>query len=161
MSERKTVAALVVGGEATAGPPLGPALGPLGLNVMAVVKEINEQTKQYAGMRVPVKVHVDQGTKQFEVEVGVPTTAALIAKETGIPKGTGTPHTTFAGNLTMQQVVRIARAKLAQSYAADAKAAAKEVIGTCVSMGIQVEGRNPRELAKEIDAGQWDRVLTT
>ncbi|MFI5421598.1 MAG: 50S ribosomal protein L11, partial [Nitrososphaerales archaeon] len=62
MPDTKTVSALVVGGEANAGPPLGPALGPLGVNVMAIVKEINELTKDYAGMRVPVKVNVETDT---------------------------------------------------------------------------------------------------
>ncbi|MEM3457724.1 MAG: 50S ribosomal protein L11, partial [Thermofilum sp.] len=63
---------LVDGGKATAGPPIGPALGPLGLNVMQVVKRINELTADYAGMRVPVKVIVDVEKKTFEVEVGTP-----------------------------------------------------------------------------------------
>ena len=159
MGETKTVSALVVGGEATAGPPLGPALGPLGVNVLAIIKEINDKTKDYAGMRVPVKINVDTSNKQFNVEVGVPTAAALIAKEAGVPKGSGTPKANLVGNLTMEQVVRIAKAKGEQSYAFSKKSGAKEVVGSCVSMGIKVEGQDPRDVLKQIDEGKWNKVL--
>src|SRR5512137_2459323 len=104
MSEKKVVEALVNGGQATAGPPLGPTLGPLGLNVLAVVKKINEVTQDYVGMKVPIKIIIDPQTKDFDVTVGTPTTAALIVKESGIPKGSGTPKTQKVGNLTMPQV---------------------------------------------------------
>ena len=159
MGEQKTVSALVVGGEATAGPPLGPALGPLGVNVMAIVKEINEKTKDYSGMRVPVKINIDTSNKQFNVEVGVPTVAALIAKESGVPKGSGTPKANLVGNLTMEQVAKIARAKADQSYAVTKRSAAKEVVGSCVSMGVRVENQDPRDVVKQIDEGKWDKAF--
>jgi len=159
MGEQKTVSALVVGGEATAGPPLGPALGPLGVNVMMIIKEINEKTKDYSGMRVPVKINVDTSNKQFNVEVGVPTAAALIAKESGVPKGSGTPKANLVGNLTMEQVVKIAKLKADQSYAFTKKSGAKEVVGSCVSMGVKVENQDPREVLKQIDEGKWDKAL--
>lgn len=156
MAEKKTVTVLIVGGEATAGPPLGPALGPLGLNVMAVVKQINDLTKDYSGMRVPVKVHVDPETKEFEIEVGLPTTSALIAKEAGISKGSGNPKTGFVGDLKWEQVLKIAKAKMAKSYGKSLRAVAKEVIGSCVSMGVTIEGKDPRLVQKEIDEGKWN-----
>lgn len=160
MGEKKQVEALLSGGEATAGPPLGPALGPLGVNVLQIVNKINELTKAYSGMKVPVRVIVDTDTKEFEVEIGTPTTSALIVKELGIEKGSGTPKAQKVGNLTMEQVGRIAKMKLPGSYALSVKSAAKEVIGTCVSMGITIEGREARELAKEIDEDKWDSALT-
>ena len=101
MPEKKVVDALVNGGQATAGPPLGPALGPLGVNVVAIVNKINEVTKSYAGMKVPVKISVDPETKKFDVTVGIPTTAALIVKEAGLQKGSGKPNTEKIGNLSM------------------------------------------------------------
>jgi large subunit ribosomal protein L11 len=101
MSETKLVEALVSGGQATAGPPLGPALGPLGLNVLAVVNKINELTASYAGMKVPVKVEVDLNTKQFNVTVGIPTTSALIVRQLGIAKGSGKPNAEKVGDLSM------------------------------------------------------------
>jgi len=159
VGEKKTVNALVTGGEATAGPPLGPALGPLGVNVLGIVNEINKQTSDFKGMRVPVKVEVDQETKQFTVSVGTPTASALIAKEAQIPKGSGKPNVEFMGNLSMNKVVSIAKNKMAGSYAKSVRSAVKEVVGSCVSMGVKVEGMDPREFMKQIDEGKWDSKL--
>ena len=156
MGEKKIINVLVTGGEASAGPPLGPALGPLGVNVLGIVNEINKQTGDFKGMRVPIKVEVDSETKQFVISVGTPTTSALIAKESGIPKGSGKPNTELVGDLTIDKVVSIAKSKIAGSYAASIKSAAKEVVGSCVSMGVRVEGKNAREFMKEIDDGKWD-----
>lgn len=160
MGEKKSVNALIVGGGATAGPPLGPALGPLGVNVMAIVNRINELTKDYSGMRVPVSITVDVETKGFDVKIGIPTTSALIIKEAGVEKGSGTPKASFAGNLSLQQVIKIAKTKMEQSYGKDLKAVVREVIGSCISMGISVENRDPRDVQKEVAEGKWDSVLS-
>ena len=156
MGEKQVINVLVTGGEASAGPPLGPALGPLGVNVLGIVNEINRQTADFKGMRVPVKVEVDKETKQFVISVGTPTTSALIAKESGIAKGSAKPNLEFVGELTMDKVINIAKSKIAGSYAANTRSAVKEVVGSCVSMGVKIEGKDPREFMKEIDAGQWD-----
>ena len=159
MGEKKTIEALVPGGQATAGPPLGPALGPLGVNVMAIVNRINELTKDFGGMKVPVKIIVDVDTKEFEVEVGTPTTSALIVKELGIEKGSGDPGKQKVGNLTIQQVIKIAKMKRQELLAKNLKKAAKEVLGSCVSMGVTVEGKDPREVQREIDEGKYDELF--
>ena len=159
LGEKKQVEALLNGGEATAGPPLGPALGPLGVNVLQIVNRINELTSGYSGMKVPVRVIVDIETKAFEVEIGTPTTSALIVKELGIEKGSGNPKAEKAGNLTVEQVVKIAKMKLPGSYALSDNSAAKEVLGSCISMGITVDGREPREIQKEISEGKWDKLF--
>ena len=159
MAELKVVEALVSGGQATAGPPLGPALGPLGVNVLAIVTKINEITKDYSGMKVPVKVSVDTETKAFEVSVGTPTTSALLVSELGITKGSGTPNTQKIGDLSMEQVVKIAKMKSADILARDLKAAVCEVLGTGVSMGVTVEGKDPRDIQKEIVEGKYDALL--
>jgi len=160
MSEtKKVVEALVAGGQATAGPPLGPALGPLGVNVLAIVNKINEVTKDYAGMKVPVKVIVDTETKEFEVTVGTPTTPALIVSELKIEKGSGSPKAQKVGNLSMEQVIRIAKVKQAELLSTNLKAAVKEVLGSCVSMGVTAEGKDPKEVQREIDEGKHDAAL--
>ena len=159
MGEKKTIEALVPGGQATAGPPLGPALGPLGVNVMAIVNKINELTKDFGGMKVPVKLIVDVDTKEFEIEVGTPTTSALIVKELGIEKGSGDPGKQKVGNLTIQQVIKIAKMKRQELLAKSLKKAAKEVLGSCVSMGVTVEGKDPREVQREIDEGKYDELF--
>jgi large subunit ribosomal protein L11 len=159
MSERKVVELLVNGGQANAGPPLGPALGPLGMNILAVVNRINELTKDYAGMKVPVKISVDTEDKSFDVSVGTPTASALIVAELKIEKGSGTPNTVKVGNLSMDQMVRIAKIKRPELLAPTLKEAAKEMLGTCVSLGVTVEGKDPREVQKEIDAGSYEDLF--
>lgn len=159
MGEKKSISALVTGGEASAGPPLGPALGPMGVNVLQVVNTINEKTKDFPGMKVPVKVQVDSETKKFTVEVGIPPTAALVAKEAGIPKGSGTAGTNYVGDLTMAGAVKIAKMKIDGSYAKDIKGAVKEVVGSCVSMGVRVEGKPAKEVFTDITAGKYDDLL--
>ncbi len=159
MSERKSIDLLVEGGAATAGPPIGPALGPLGVNVPAVVEAINRETKDYAGMRVPVKITVDVTTKQFEVKVGTPTTSALVVKELGVAKGSGKAGTEPAGNLTLEQVVKIARIKREKSWAGSLKNVVKEVLGSCVSIGVTVENKDPREVIREVDEGQHGELF--
>ncbi|MCK5628184.1 50S ribosomal protein L11 [Candidatus Bathyarchaeota archaeon] len=160
MTEKKIVDLLVSGGQATAGPPLGPALGPLGINTMAVVNKINELTKDYAGMKVPVRVSVDVENKEFEVSVGTPTTPALIVSELKLEKGSATPNTEKVGDLTMEQVLRIVKIKQPALLANTTQAAAKEVLGSCVSMGVTVEGKDPREVQKEIDQGKYAKVFS-
>jgi large subunit ribosomal protein L11 len=160
MADKKVVELLINGGQANAGPPLGPALGPLGLNTMAVVNKINELTHDYAGMKVPVKVTVDVENKTFEVAIGTPTSSALIVSELKIEKGSGTPNTAKVGNLSMEQVVRIARIKRPELLAPTLKDAAKEILGTCISMGVTAEGKDPREVQKEIDDGKYEDLFS-
>jgi large subunit ribosomal protein L11 len=159
MVENKTVELIVAGGQATAGPPLGPALGPLGINIMQVVTKINELTKDYAGMKVPVKISVNPEDKTFDVTVGVPTSSALLVSELKIEKGSGTPNSAKVGDVKIDQIVRIAKIKRPELLAKTLKGAAKEVMGTCVSMGVTVEGKDPREVQQEVDEGKFDDVL--
>ncbi len=150
---------LVDGGKASAGPPLGPALGPLGVNVGQVVAKINEKTASFQGMKVPVTLTVDAATKKFDVEVGTPPTSALVKKQIGIEKAAKTPGTELVGNLPLYKAIEIAKMKLPGTFAKTIKAAVKEVIGTCVVMGITVEGKDPREVQKEIDDGTYDMIF--
>jgi large subunit ribosomal protein L11 len=159
MVEMKNVDLIVAGGEATAGPPLGPALGPLGINIMAVVNKINELTKDYAGMKVPVKISVNPEDKTFDVTVGTPTASALLVAELKVEKGSGTPNSAKIGDLTIDQVIRIAKIKRPEMLASSLKAATKEIMGTCVSVGATIEGKDPREVQKEIDNGTYDDIL--
>lgn len=159
MGDKKSISALVSGGEASAGPPLGPALGPMGVNVLQVVNMINDKTKDFPGMKVPVKVEVDSESKKFTVEVGIPPTAALVSKEAGITKGSGAAGTNFAGNITMASAVKIAKMKIDNSYAKDLKSAVKEVIGSCVSSGVKVEEKPAKEVFSDISAGKYDELF--
>lgn len=151
------VEALVPGGKASAGPPLGPALGPLGVNVAQVVAKINEQTKDLNGMQVPVRIKVKSRT-EFEIEVGTPPTSALILKEIGIEKGTGDKST--VGNLTIEQVVRIVNIKRKTLLSKTLKNAAREVIGTAGSLGVTVDGLPSKEAQLVVANGKYDELLS-
>jgi len=154
MSE--TVESLVEGGKATAGPPLGPALGPLGVNIMEIINTINDKTKHFDGMKVPVKVIVDPKTKEFEIKVGTPPAASLILKEIGAEKGSGAPSTHKIGNLTIDQAIKVAKMKESNLLGKELKQKTKEIIGTCVSLGVTVEGKKPKDIQKSIDDGEFD-----
>lgn len=150
------VEALVPGGKASAGPPLGPALGPLGVNVAQVVAKINELTQDLNGMQVPVKVIVKSRT-EFEVEVGTPPTSALIIKEIGLEKGSG--DKTVVGNLTMEQVIKIANIKKRGLLSKSMRHAAREIIGTAGSLGATVEGMPSKEAQLAVASGKYDEIL--
>ncbi|MBC7114260.1 MAG: large subunit ribosomal protein [Archaeoglobi archaeon] len=154
----EVVEVLVPGGRATPGPPLGPALGPLGVNVKAVVDKINEKTAEFEGMQVPVKVIV-QPDGSFEIEVGVPPTTALIKKELGIEKGSGETPRNVVGNLSFEQVIKIAEIKREKMLANSLKSACKEVVGACQSMGVTIDGKTPKEVMREIEEGKYDHFF--
>lgn len=156
MGEPQKISSLVTGGEASAGPPLGPALGPMGVNIMEVINAINEKTKDFAGMKVPVTVSVDPDTKKWEIDIGIPSAAALILKEAGVQKGSGTSGTDWVGDIGMDSVLKVAQTKLESSYATSMKSVAKTIIGTCLPLGIKIEGKTPKEITAEINEGKWD-----
>ena len=155
-----TIEVLVPGGQANPGPPLGPELGPTPVDVQAVVQEINEQTAAFDGTEVPVTVTYEEDGS-FEIEVGVPPTAALIKDEAGFETGSGRPQAEFVADLSVEQVRTIAEQKLPDLLAYDVKGAAKEVAGTCVTLGVTIDGDDPREFAEKVDAGEYDDALAS
>ena len=159
MANKQTVSSLVTGGEASAGPPLGPALGPMGVNILQIISAINEKTKEFQGMKIPVTVSVDTDTKKWEIKVGIPSASALLLKDAGIQKGSGTSGTEWVGEVSADMIAKIAKVKLETSYASSLKSVAKQIVGTCVSLGIKVEGKTPKEFTAEINEGKWDSKL--
>ncbi len=157
MAQRINV--LVDAGKASAGPPLGPALGPLGVNVTEVIAKINEKTKDFAGMKVPVEVSVDPSTKKFEVKTGSPPVSQLIMKEIGAEKLASNPKFEKVGNLGIEQVIKIAKMKLDSLNCLAMKSAVKTIIGSCVSIGVIVEGMEPRDATKAVNDGKFDKEI--
>ena len=156
MGDKQTISAIVTGGGATAGPPLGPSLGPMGVNILQVIEGINEKTKEFKGMKIPVTVSVDSDTKKWEIKVGIPSAAALLLKEAGIQKGSATSGSEWIGDITADIITKVAKIKLESSYASSLKSVAKEIVGTCVSLGIKIEGKTPKEFTAEINEDKWD-----
>ncbi|MBI2668997.1 50S ribosomal protein L11 [Candidatus Woesearchaeota archaeon] len=156
---KQTVEVMVEGGKATAAPPLGPALGPTGMNIGQVVMEINKRTVTMAGMQIPVKVIIDTDSKTFTIEVGTPPTSALVKKEAGVEKGAGNPLQEKIADLMIEQIIKIAKTKEGDLLGNSLKMKVKEVIGTCNSMGILVEGLPGRDALKAVEAGKFDEEI--
>jgi len=160
MSEEfETVSLLVDAGEAKPGGSIAPALGPLGLNLGKVVADINTATADFKGMKVPVDIVVNKGKRTYTIEVGLPPTSALVLNEIGIPKGSGRAGSEVVADAKFEQIVKVAYAKKSDLLAASIGAAAKEVLGTMVSMGITCDGLDVREVQKKVDAGDYDDIL--
>ncbi|NJN67293.1 MAG: 50S ribosomal protein L11 [Chloroflexaceae bacterium] len=124
-------------GKATPAPPVGPALGQYGLNIMAFVKEYNEKTASQAGSIVPAEVSI-YSDRSFTVRLLTPPAADLLRKAAGVPKGSGVPNRTLVGQVTWSQVRDIAQVKMPDLNAVDMEGAEKIIAGTARSMGIQV-----------------------
>lgn len=143
--------ALVKGGDASPGPPLGPKLGPLGVNIQDVINEINNKTKDFEGMEVPVIIRVDEETDEFEVEVGKPPTAALVKQEAELEKGSDEPGREFVGNLSQEKLEKIAEMKKTDLLGKNNKQRMKEIAGACVSIGVKIDEKEPKEYLKTLD----------
>ena len=156
MGDKTTISTLVEGGSASAGPPLGPDLGPLPTDVGEVVSAINDKTKDFEGMEVPVDVEVDEETGDFEIEIGTPPVAQLIFDELGIDGGSGEPNRDKVADMDVATACKIARMKSTDLLAMDLRGAVKEVIGSANSAGITVDGKDAYQVGKEIDDGKYD-----
>jgi large subunit ribosomal protein L11 len=156
---KEIVEALVDGGKASAAPPLGPALGPLKVNIGQVITEINKKTAAFAGMKVPVKVIVDSETKAFDIEIGTPPASGLITKEFNLKQGSGIPNKSKVANASIEDVIKIAKMKESNLTAKTLKASVKTIIGSCNAMGVLIEGKTAVEINADIDQGKYDKIL--
>lgn len=164
MGRKETLDLLGEGGKFAPGASTAPRLSALKVNIGEIFKKVNDATKDYSGMQVPVKVKIDTETKDVEVEVGTPPASSMIKKElkievAKISEEEKVAGKTSVGDLKMDQVVKIAKAKQNSLLAKDLKAAVKQILGTANSMPLTVEGKKPRELIKEIEEGKWDQSI--
>ncbi|MEM5829198.1 MAG: 50S ribosomal protein L11 [Candidatus Aenigmatarchaeota archaeon] len=168
MSEKEVIKILVEGGKASPGPTTAPKLSSYKLNIGEVFKQINEKTKEYSGLQVPVKLIIDKKTREYNIEIGIPPVSSLIKKELGVvgkeEKSTSQTEgekkgNVLIGDLTLEQCVKIAKIKMRDMQAKDLKTAVKTVLGTAVSMPVTVEGKKPKEILKEIEEGKYDNLF--
>src|SRR6476661_320566 len=126
-------------GQANPAPPVGPALGQHGVNIMEFCKAYNAATESQRGNVVPVEISVYED-RTFDFKLKTPPAAKLLLKAAGVAKGSGTPHTTKVASVSMDQVREIAKTKAEDLNANDIEQAAKIIAGTARSMGITVQG---------------------
>lgn len=126
-------------GKATPAPPVGPALGQAGVNIMGFAKEFNARTADQNGMLIPVVITVYED-RSFEFITKTPPAAVLLKKAAGVEKGSGEPNTNKVATVTADQVREIAETKMQDLNAADVEAAMRMIEGTARSMGFNVEG---------------------
>lgn len=156
---KETIEVLIEGGKATAAPPLGPALGPMKVNIGQVVADINKKTADFKGMKVPVKVIVDTETKEYNIEIGTPPASQLVKSELGIKKGSGTPDKDYVADMTIDQIKKVARMKFDALLANDLSGAVREIAGTCYSLGVKIDGKKPRDFIADVKAGKYNSQL--
>lgn len=160
MSENKLeLEALVEGGKASGGPPIGPAIGPTGVPIKSVIDTINDKTKDFKGLKVPVKIIVDTVAKTFEIKISTPMASALMFKEAGVEGGAHKPHEEFVADLSFEQVKKIARMKMDSLNATSLKGAVKIILGTAMSSGVKCDGKKAKDAQKDIDEGKYDDQL--
>ncbi len=157
---KEKIEVLIEGGKATAAPPLGPKLGPLKVNIGQIVADINKKTSDFRGMQVPVIIIVDTDTKEYEISIGTPPASQLIKTELGIKKGSGEPNRVYVGDISIEQIKKIANMKIDSLLSFNLKCAVKEIAGTCYSLGIKVDGKPAREFIKDVNEGKYDGVLS-
>lgn len=130
---------IVKGGEVKPAPPVGPALGQEGLPVGRVVGDINQATKEWKGLKVPITIKADPVKREWEIEVGTPLTSALLLQEAG-----------GENDLTLDQVKKVAELKKAEMHTKTFEGAIKTVLGTMKSMGFSCEGEDPVKVAHKL-----------
>ncbi|MFN5929472.1 MAG: 50S ribosomal protein L11 [Roseiflexaceae bacterium] len=124
-------------GKATPAPPVGPALGSYGINIMAFVKEYNEKTAAQAGSTIPVEITV-YSDRSFTFILKTPPASDLLRKAAGVPKGSGTPNRSPAGSITRKQLRQLAEQKMTDLNATSIEGAEKIIAGTARSMGVKI-----------------------
>ena len=150
---------LVEGGSMKPGPAISQKLGPLGINLGKVMQDVNKSTESFKGLKVPVELDVNPKTKTFSIKVSSPPVSELIKKELGLELGSGSAKKIKVGNLSIEQVISIAKAKIDNMLAKDLTKAVKSVVGSCVSLGILIENKEAKEIEQDILAGIYNKEI--
>ncbi len=159
MPKIKVIRAQIEGGKASPSPPLGPAIQQVGLDVAKVVEDINKATEQYKGLTVGVSIIVDLDTMSYEIDVKLPTTTSLLLNAVGSEEPSGDPANKKIGDLSLEKVIEIALIKKKDLTAKTLEKAVKTILGSAATIGLTVEGKDPKEVSKEIDSGAYKDIF--
>ena len=150
---------LIDGGDMKPGPAIAQQLGPMGVNIGKVISEINQATKEFKGVKVPVELDINEKTKNFTIHTSSPPTSELLKKELKLEKGSNKHAEVKVGNASIEDIIKIAKIKLSNMLEKDLKTAVKSVLGTSASIGILVENENPNELISLVNEGKFDSEI--
>ena len=151
---------LVEGGNMKPGPALSQKLGPTGINMGQIIQKVNQATESFKGLKVPIEVTLDLGTKEISIEVFSPPVSELIKKELGIEKGSGKQDELKVANASVEQIISVAKTKLPSVISKDLKASVKEVVGSCVSLGILIESKPAKDFMEDVFEGKYDKEIS-
>jgi len=151
---------LAEGGAMKPGPALSQKLGPAGIPINKVIQDVNEATKDFKGLKVPVELDVDTKTKTFTIKVFSPPVSELLKSELKIQKGSSEQKKYQSASASIEQIISVAKTKMQNLLAKDLKAAVKLVAGTCVSLGVLIEGKPAKEVVQEISEGKYDKEIS-
>ena len=152
---------LVEGGAMKPGPALSQKLGPAGINIGQVIQKVNDATKSFKNLKVPVELEVDVATKTFDVKIFSPPVSELLKQELGLEKGSGEQGKVKIANASIEQIISVAKTKMPNLLCKDMKSAVKTVVGTCVSLGVLVENKTAVEFEQEVDSGKYDKEINS
>ena len=150
---------LVEGGKMTPGPAVAQQLGPMGINMGQMISDVNEATSEFKGVTVPVHLTVDPETKEVSIKVLSPPTSELIKKELKIEKASAARLKQKVGNLAIEQIISLAKAKHNSMLSNDFTATLKSVIGTCQALGVLIENKETKEVLEEIAEGKYKEEI--
>ena len=150
---------IVDGGKMAPGPAVAQQLGPMGINIGKVILDVNEATKGFAGVKVPVELDINPKTKSYDIMVFSPPVAELIKKELKLEKGSGAALKTKVGNIALESLIGIAKTKMPNLLAKDLKSALKLIVGSCVSLGVLVDNKEAKLIELDIDSGVYDKLI--
>ena len=151
---------LTEGGNMSPGPALSQKLGPAGINMGQVIQKVNEATKNFKGIKVPIELDINTSTKEFEIKVFSPPVSESLKKELKIEKGSGLQEKEKVANASIEQIILIAKTKMPNLLCKDLRSAVKSVVGTCVSLGILIENKPAAQIEKDIDNGLFDKEIS-
>lgn len=162
--EKEIIEFLVEGGKASPGPSTAPKLSAYRLNVGEIFSKINQLTKDFTGMEVPVKIIIDKQTRKYEIEIGLPSTSSLLKREVGIEiskitKEEAEKGKKYVANISFEKILKITKIKEKELEGNNIKSKIKQVLGTCKSLHFTVDNKDPKDVIKEVDNGKYDEII--
>jgi len=151
---------LVDGGAMKPGPALSQKMGPLRMNMGKIIGDVNKATAEFSGMKVPVTLDINTKTKEYKVIVATPPTSALLKKEISLEKGSPEPNKLKMGNLAIENIIKVAKIKEKDMTVNSMNEAVSAVLGTCVSLGLLVESKDPKEIVREVEQGKYNDLIS-